>query len=129
MSKDTNCGARKDRWDKFKIIINVAALIAVPVLIAFCGHSINSTLKNREIEVKYIEIAVSVLRDRPGDETAGLRNWAVDVLRSYSPVPLNKDVIEELKRNPLPGDMYLRDEKGEIIQDEKGDPIILGGLN
>lgn len=124
MSKDTNCVSQKDCWDKSKIIINTVALIAVPVLIAFYGHSINLTLKKKEIEVKYIEIAVSVLRERPSDETAGLRNWAVDVLSSYSPIPISTDVIEELKRNPLPGSMYLTDQKGDIITDEKGEPII-----
>jgi hypothetical protein len=125
MSNDNNCASQKDCWDKFKIIINVFALIAVPVLIGLYGHFINSTLKKKEIEVKYIEIAVSILREKPNDETAGLRNWAVDVLRSYSPIPINKDVIEELKHNPLPGLMYLTDQKGKIITDEKDEPIIV----
>jgi hypothetical protein len=120
MSKDQESTPEKDRWDKFKII----ALIAVPLVIGFFGHSINSTLKQREIEVKYVEIAVSILREKPSEQTAGLRDWAVEVLRSYSPIPLGADVIEELKRNPLPGNIFLTDEKGKIITDQKGEPII-----
>jgi hypothetical protein len=53
--------------------------------------------------VRYIEIAVGILREKPDQEkTNALRVWAVNVVSSYSPIPLSPDAIKELKQNPLP---------------------------
>ena len=116
---------QKDLWDKFKII---AALIAAltPIVIGACGYFINLTLKERETKVRYVEIAVSILREKPHQETKALRDWAVDVVSSYSPIPLSTDAINELKQNPLPGHAFLTDESGNFITDENGDRIEMG---
>jgi len=121
MSKDQNSGLQKDWWDKLQII----AVIAVPIVIGISGYFINSTLKQREIEVRYLENAVSILREKPNEETVALRNWAVEILRSYSPIPISAEAIEEIKRKPLPGRIYLTTEKGEVLTDEKGNPIVV----
>jgi hypothetical protein len=110
---------QKDGWDKFKII----AVLILPIVIGVCGYFINSTLKQREIKVRYVEIAVNILREKPRQETNALRDWAVDVLSSYSPIPLRADAINELKQNPLPGHAFLTDERGNFITDENGNRI------
>jgi hypothetical protein len=109
----------KDWWDKTKII----ASVCTPIVIIVSGVVINSALKKSEIRVKYVEVAVSILKDKPRDDTKALRNWAIDVLESNSITPLSRDAIEELRMYPLPPGIYLRDEAGNIITDESGKSI------
>jgi hypothetical protein len=124
MNNTQNSKFQKDWWDKSKIVINVLALIIVPGVITYYGNSINSTLKEMEIKVKYVEIAAGILSEKPGEETNALRDWAIKVIDSCSIVPLGPNAIEELRRNPMPGSGYLTDEKGNIYTDERGEPYI-----
>ena len=124
MNNTQNSKPQKDWWDKSKIVINILALIIAPLIIAYYGNSINSTLKEMEIKVKYVEIAAGILSEKPREETNALRDWAVEVINSCSIIPLSPDVIEELRRNPMPGSAYLTDEKGNIFTDERGEPYI-----
>lgn len=55
MGSDTE-KKKKDLWDILQIGANSFAVIVVPVLIAYYGHSINTTLKDREIKQKYVEM-------------------------------------------------------------------------
>ena len=117
---------QRDGWDKFRIVSTSIALILVPIIIGIYGHQINSTLKQRDIESKYIEIAVTVLREQPRKDTSALREWAINIIRSYSEIPMDHLAVQELKKRPLPGRAYLRDESGDVITDESGDIITDG---
>ena len=50
------------------------------VVIALFGTFINSTLKQQEIRVEYVQIAISILSEEPTNDLQPLRAWAVDVL-------------------------------------------------
>src|SRR5208283_3215588 len=64
----------------FETLPAVTALI-VTLLIAFFGFRINCTLKDKEIKVKYVEIAAGILRDKNMDtNNKPIRDWAIDVL-------------------------------------------------
>jgi len=115
---------RKDGWDMFSIIANPIILALVPIVLAFYGSSINKTLKEKEIGVKYIEIATELLSEKPSSDSKALRDWAIDVIQTYSLVPFSKEAIAELERTALPRKHYLTDEAGDIITDEEGNPII-----
>jgi hypothetical protein len=115
---------QKDCWDKFSIIANFLALLIVPMVVGYYGSLINTTLKEKEIKVKYIEIAVDILSEKPSSDSKALRNWAINMLVRYSPLDIKDEAITELKRTALPRKNYLLDETGEIITDEKGNPIL-----
>jgi hypothetical protein len=119
MNNTQNSKPQKVWWN----IINILALLMVPLAISWYGNSINSTLKEMEIKVKYVEIAAGILSEKPLEETSALRDWAVKVIDSCSIIPLGPDAIEELRRNPMPGRAY-QDEKGNIYTDERGEPYI-----
>ena len=50
----------KDFWDKIRTI----AIAAIPVVIAVVGNSFSASMKEKEIRLKTVEIAITVLRSR-----------------------------------------------------------------
>ena len=70
---------QKNYWDKARII----GTFLIPIIIAIFGYFINHTIKENEIRLKYIEIALNILREEPNQETTGLRSWAIDVVQKF----------------------------------------------
>lgn len=87
------------------------------------GFWIDGTIKEKEIKLKYIEIAVSILQDDPNNDTRRLRLWAIEVVQKFSVVPFSEDVVKELEQSALPYKNVLRDRKGNILVDREGKPI------
>lgn len=88
----------KDWWDKTKIIAEILAIIAV----IYYGNAINTSLKEREINLQLVQLAIEVLQTEPNNSTSALREWAVKVVDDLSGVPLGEQVKKELLKNPLP---------------------------
>lgn len=110
---------QKDCWD----ILQIIGTLSIPVVIAISGLFINNTIKEKEIKLKYIELAISILRDEPNQETIGLREWAISLVQKYSIEKFSEGALEELKRSALPYEKVLKDTKGVIIRDTTGKPI------
>ena len=110
--------------DIIEVFAKVVASIAIPLVIAISGTSINSTIKEKEIGLKYVEVAVGILKSKPTPETGELRNWAISIIQRHSTIPLSEKAIEELQVNPLPKGDFLVDESGNFIIDEKRNRII-----
>ena len=110
----------KDIWDKWKIV----STILIPVVLGVAGYFINSSIKEKEIKLKYIEIAVGILQENPSEDKRGLRLWAIDILQKHALIPLSGEAINELKSTALPVDGFsISDQEGERILDEEGQPI------
>ena len=84
-------------WERTKILASVASTIVIPVLIAFVTNPYTSVLKQNELGVRYVEMALSILRAPPAEETEGLRKWAVEVVNKNSLVPLPPEALKELE--------------------------------
>lgn len=97
----------KDFWDKFQSFFQVIAWIAIPIVLAFIGGDINSTLKDKEIKVQYIQLAVGILEDSPTADNANLRKWAIDIISAYSDVPIDQNTAKTLQQIPLPKKYYF----------------------
>ena len=78
---------KKDCWDIVKIISEIIAI----VVIAFYGYRINATLKQKELNVKMIELSIDILTIKPSKEADPLREWAIDILDRYSEVPISEE--------------------------------------
>ncbi len=95
-------GTEKDGWDKARI----GAFIAIPLVLAYFGHLTNVSLKEKDLGVRMVELAVGILKEDPQEDktkTPNLRQWAIDIIDEYSKkVKLTKDIKEELKEQPLP---------------------------
>ena len=89
------------KWKKLQVLSTSVAALLIPVVIAFVGHLVNSTLKEQELKLRYVELAVGVLAEEPTQGTSNLRKWAIDVVERNSPVKLPKEAVEELKNESL----------------------------
>ena len=63
--------------------------IAVPIIIAIVGNNYTSSIKDRELRIEYVRIAVDILGSEPTDTNRPIRGWAVDVINSNSDVKLD----------------------------------------
>src|SRR5258708_12342893 len=91
---------RKDIWDKIDIIakaviagLTVVAAIVIPLVVANIGGQVQQVVTTQNTGKDYMQIALNILekKDLPQDmqKNVGLRKWAVDLLKYYSPVKLD----------------------------------------
>ena len=89
-------------WEKTRILTSILATILIPSFLGFVGHSYTAALKEREMEGKFVELAIDILRETPSPDKEPLRGWATKVIDQYSGVPL-AEAREALKKStPLP---------------------------
>lgn len=91
----------KDIWEK----VEVGAKVAGVLVLGIFGALINNSIKSREIRAEYVGLAVGVLQE--ADTTASftpLREYAVAILKEYSPVVMSDELSRGLVegRYPLP---------------------------
>lgn len=82
-------------WQKLEVLSKVIAALLIPLAIAWLGNVVSLSNKQRDAEIKFVEIASAILRDKPasdqGAESRSLRSWAVDVLNKYSGVKMSAE--------------------------------------
>ena len=88
-------------WEKLKILSMLAATILVPVVIAIAGQTITQSLKEREISVKYVELAINILSNKATLESIGLRDWAIEIIVHHSEVKPPDSMINDLQDGKL----------------------------
>lgn len=89
---------KKDWWDKAKIIFEIGAILAV----IYYGNMLNSSLKNKEINLQMVKVAIDVLRTEPTENTQALREWAVEIVDRCSAIPFNENIKKSLLKQQLP---------------------------
>ena len=130
---------KTDPWEKLKTISSVIAAIVIPVAVAWVGDGFSQALKEREIQGKFVELAVQILREEPSKQAAGLRDWATEVLNKYSGVPFSAETKKALiESTPLPSGFERYEGNRALGNVEPGDGakyrgrgylIITGRLN
>jgi hypothetical protein len=98
----TTSDGKKDFWDKLQVSTVSIAALAVPVALGLLGNAFNAATKEKEVRIKTVEIAIDVLAKDPDKSTPFLRDWAIDVVDSYSGIPLSAKARDELRRIALP---------------------------
>jgi len=78
--------------------IELLKIAVVPISIVIYSQYFTNRQNENEINLKYIEIATSILKDKPTESNKELRTWAVNVINKYSPpkIKLNKNVQQSL---------------------------------
>ncbi len=104
--------AQKDGWDKANVIIKAF----VPLTVLVMGLLVNSTLKDREIRARHLEVALSILQ---GDSAKTpvereLRRWAGQLFVETSPVHVPSPLQEALKAGTLSLPVAKVDERGLV---------------
>lgn len=91
----------KDIWDKVSTISVLLASVLVPLVVALVGNAYTSALKQSENRLKYTELAIGILREKPSMDTQDIRSWAVDIINQYSGVPMSPRARQQLLRSQL----------------------------
>jgi hypothetical protein len=81
--------APKDGWEKAKALSVIFAALVIPIVIAIIGYFVNASLKEREVQGKFVELAVAILREPVKGEDRPIRIWATEVVNKYSGVPFS----------------------------------------
>jgi len=81
--------------EKIESISKIIAAIFIPLAIAFMGNELSVSNKKKDTETKLVELATAILTkeiitDRVA-EHRNIRKWAVDVINTYSGVPMSAE--------------------------------------
>jgi hypothetical protein len=88
-------------WVKAKTLGVLFAQIAVPVVVGFLGVVYANAVTERDIGVRYVELAIGILSTEPKSDNIALRIWAADLLSHYSAVALSDRARRELEGKRL----------------------------
>jgi len=111
-----------ENWEKAKTISSVVSVVVIPVVLLWVGDSFSRALKEREIQGKFVELAVEILREQPDKQAHGLREWATQVLNTYSGVPLSLETQKQLiESTPLPTASNSYEGRKDLGNVEPGD--------
>jgi hypothetical protein len=86
----------KGRLDRAQQIAQVFSLFALPLLVAAGGWWIQRSIARADLEQKYVELALSVLREPLKDSNKSLRHWSTETLARYSKIPFSADDLRNL---------------------------------
>lgn len=88
-------------WEKLKVLSLIVASLAIPLVVAYIGNAVSREHKEKELSVRYVELAIGILGAEPKEQTSALRQWAVKIVNNHSKTPLSDAAEEELLRNQL----------------------------
>ena len=71
---NTTKSPSSDGWDKAKAVSTILASVVIPVAVAFVGNSYSNALKEREFQIRYVELALQILAKEPNDKNITYAN-------------------------------------------------------
>jgi WD40 repeat protein len=99
--KDNESKIFNARYD-IESIAKILSLVAIPVVLAVVGWTVQNGLSERNLSQEYVKLAVTILeKPKSAEVPAGLRNWAVDLLNLNSPTKFNSETIHLLKTGEI----------------------------
>ena len=91
--------SKPSSWDKIEQIgriVSLAAIpIAIPIALAIYGSITQNALQKQTISRDYVQIAVSILKEKEVDPA--LRGWAADLLAADSPTKIPDELQAKLR--------------------------------
>lgn len=97
-------------------LLNIAI---IPITIALVSVYYTNVQKNSEINLKYIELAIDILKQPSSDNNKYLKDYAKNIIKEYSEIPLSKEVEEEIKNINFFLKKYVLDIEQKIDDDWK----------
>jgi hypothetical protein len=88
-------------WEKAKILSVIVASVFIPLAVALSGNWYAKSLKEKETQARYIELAIGILMKEPTPENEQIRKWAIDTINHYSEVPIQEPARQELLEQQL----------------------------
>ena len=72
------------------------AVIFIPIILAVVGNKYTRTLKEKEIQAKFVELALDQLKIAPNIENQNIRKWAVEIINRFSGIHLTDAAKSDL---------------------------------
>jgi hypothetical protein len=66
-------------------------------VVAYVGQKFSTAIKERELQGKFVELAVAILREPPAEQNKPLRAWATEVIDRYSGLPFTRQTTSLLQ--------------------------------
>lgn len=83
-------------WTAVSAVSGLIAAVVIPLAVAFVGNQFTVALKEREIQGRFVELALTILKESPSPENEAMRAWALKVVDAYSGVPMTEEVRNDL---------------------------------
>ncbi len=119
---------KKDGWDKLEILAKVIAAVLIPIVVGFYTLEFRKASANAEqskIDQEYLRLSIGILSENRKKEEKDevLRNYAVDLMKKYTPVEMNPSVEEALRAGDLtvPKGHYYSYDYGDSYDYDYGD--------
>ncbi len=91
-------GERRRGWlETFEISSKAISIVITPIIVGLIGSWYTASIKEREREVEIMKLLPQLL----SQDLPGVRLWAIEVIGTYSGVPVPDDAKEEVVRQPL----------------------------
>lgn len=85
-------------FPRLNAVSGMIAAVGIPLALAIVGQSYSAAIKKREIQGRFVELAVTILSAEPaGDRDRALRGWATRILDKFSGVPMGESARVELQ--------------------------------
>jgi len=78
--------------------------LAIPATIALFGFFLGQGLERGQLQAKYVEIAIGILKDDQG--SISMNKWALSILDKSSPIAIPPDLEESLLKLKLESPQY-----------------------
>jgi len=88
-------------WEKAKVLSVIVASVFIPLAVALSGNWHARSLKEKDTQARYIELAIGILMKEPTPENEEIRKWAIDTINHYSEVPIQGPARQELLEQQL----------------------------
>ncbi len=90
----------KQEWREW---IHTIGVVLIPVAVTVIGVVFANSNATREVNAKMIDVAARILSDPPNDSNRTIRQWAAEMMKRYSEVPLSFSAESTLALYLLPG--------------------------
>jgi WD40 repeat protein len=116
-----------------KIFAIVAIPTVIPIALAIYSAKVQSVSQTDSLNRDYVQLAVSLLKEKNADVDPAIRDWAVDLLAEHSPTKFKPEVIAKLKSGavslPSPTSSITTrgispDQKTSVLVDSSGARVI-----
>ncbi|MGN8251836.1 DUF2514 family protein [Pseudomonas sp. SMV7] len=77
-------------------IATMLSAVAIPLVIAVIGNSVQQTIAENGIKKDYLAIAINILQEGSEKSHPDMKAWATAVVSEYSPVPFSAGAKEKL---------------------------------
>ncbi len=119
-------------WKKLQMLSVSVGSLLIPVVLAFSGYEINKTLKESDMAMEYISLAIDVLKAEPAPRYE-LIQWAKATVHHFSDIDLPNVSDDSVKQESLynPRAVLNRADLIRVKSDSwvNGVPIELGFQN